>query len=112
MGVGWNKGQSSQLLLWGYVREMIRFPSADMDTPYAWHPSVVDVQLLRVGQLVIAAVPGEFTTMAGRRLKDAVKAKAQQLGMPSDTKVKEVSTVTTSDLQICSFCRAVVFNLH
>ena len=58
-----------------------------MDIPYSWHPSIVDVQLLRIGQLVIAAVPGEFTTMAGRRLKDSVRAKAIQMGMPADTKV-------------------------
>uniref|UniRef100_A0A6N2MPX7 Neutral ceramidase n=1 Tax=Salix viminalis TaxID=40686 RepID=A0A6N2MPX7_SALVM len=30
-------------------------------------------QILRIGQLVILSVPGEFTTMAGRRLRDAVK---------------------------------------
>lgn len=66
----------------------------DMDIPYAWHPSIVDVQLLRIGQLVIAAVPGEFTTMAGRRLKDAVKAQAIAQGMPSDTKVCMATRVT------------------
>ena len=38
-------------------------------------PSIVDVQILRVGQLVILCVPGEFTTMAGRRLRDAVADK-------------------------------------
>lgn len=65
----------------------VLLPTGYMDIPYAWHPSVVDVQLLRVGQLVIAAVPGEFTTMAGRRLKDAVKAKAIEQGMPSDTRI-------------------------
>lgn len=65
----------------------VLLPTGYMDIPYSWHPSVVDVQLLRVGQLVIAAVPGEFTTMAGRRLKDSVKAKAIEMGMPADTKV-------------------------
>ncbi|KAL5056005.1 hypothetical protein RYX36_036687 [Vicia faba] len=30
-------------------------------------------KILRIGQLVILSVPGEFTTMAGRRLRDAVK---------------------------------------
>lgn len=58
-----------------------------MDRPYAWHPSIVDVQLLRVGQLFIAAVPGEFSTMAGRRLKDQIKQKAIDSGMPANTKV-------------------------
>lgn len=31
-------------------------------------------QVLRIGQLVILSVPGEFTTMAGRRLKRAVQS--------------------------------------
>lgn len=35
-------------------------------------PAVVDIQILRVGQLVVLCVPGEFTTMAGRRLRQAV----------------------------------------
>ncbi|KAH9672707.1 Neutral ceramidase 2 [Citrus sinensis] len=36
-------------------------------------PSILPVQILRIGQLVILNVPGEFTTMAGRRLRDAIK---------------------------------------
>ena len=32
----------------------------------------MEIQILRAGQLVILAVPGEFTTMAGRRLREAV----------------------------------------
>ena len=35
-------------------------------------PAIVDIQILRVGQLVILCVPGEFTTMAGRRIKAAI----------------------------------------
>jgi hypothetical protein len=35
-------------------------------------PSIVDIQILRAGQLVILCVPGEFTTMSGRRLRQAV----------------------------------------
>jgi hypothetical protein len=44
-----------------------------MTLPYPWEPSIVDIQILRIGQLVVLAVPGEFTTMAGRRLRKAVK---------------------------------------
>jgi hypothetical protein len=35
-------------------------------------PAIVDIQILRAGQLVVLCVPGEFTTMAGRRLKEAI----------------------------------------
>lgn len=37
-------------------------------------PSIVEIQILRVGQFVILCVPGELTTMAGRRLREAVQA--------------------------------------
>ncbi len=36
-------------------------------------PSIVDVSLFRIGSFIILCVPGEFTTMAGRRLKAAVR---------------------------------------
>nr|CAD7598359.1 unnamed protein product [Timema genevievae] len=40
--------------------------------PYSWQPSIVSTQLAVLGDVAIACVPGEFTTMAGRRLRDAV----------------------------------------
>lgn len=42
--------------------------------PYPWSPSVVNIQMLRVGQLVILVIPGEFTTMSGRRIREAMRA--------------------------------------
>lgn len=47
--------------------------TGDCTFPYPWSPHVVPVQLFRVGQLVILAVPTEFTTMAGRRMREAIK---------------------------------------
>ncbi|KAK6074316.1 Neutral ceramidase 2 [Seiridium cupressi] len=44
----------------------------EVTSPYLWTPNVVDVQAFRVGQLVIIVSPGEATTMAGRRWKQAV----------------------------------------
>ena len=43
--------------------------------PYPWTPEVLPVQILKVGELAIVAVPFECTTMCGRRLKNAVKSK-------------------------------------
>lgn len=37
--------------------------------PYNWTPHVVDIQILRIGNFVILVMPGEFTTMAGRRIR-------------------------------------------
>jgi neutral ceramidase len=42
------------------------------NTPYPWSPNIVDIQVLRVGQLVIIVSPGEATTMSGRRWREAV----------------------------------------
>ncbi|KAI0108123.1 Neutral/alkaline nonlysosomal ceramidase [Daldinia grandis] len=44
----------------------------EVSSPYQWTPNIVDVQVFRVGQLVIIVSPGEATTMAGRRWKNAV----------------------------------------
>lgn len=44
----------------------------EMHSPYQWTPNIVDVQVFRVGQLVMIISPGEASTMAGRRWKEAV----------------------------------------
>lgn len=40
--------------------------------PYEWQPKIVSTQLIQIGQVIVAAVPAEFTTMSGRRLRKAV----------------------------------------
>ena len=39
-----------------------------------WTPQVMPLQLLRIGQLAITTAPGEFTIVAGQRVRDAVDA--------------------------------------
>ncbi|KAF4372198.1 hypothetical protein F8388_005594 [Cannabis sativa] len=74
---------------WKLVRNLLKTPgkeqvdcqhpkpilldTGEMKEPYDWAPSILPIQILRIGQLAILSVPGEFTTMAGRRLRDAVK---------------------------------------
>lgn len=81
---------------WDFISGLLKDPSPEtvechapkpilLDTgelmfPYPWHPSSVDTQILRIGQLAILAVPGEFTTMSGRRLREAVAAAASEMG--------------------------------
>uniref|UniRef100_T1HTG1 Neutral ceramidase n=6 Tax=Rhodnius TaxID=13248 RepID=T1HTG1_RHOPR len=43
-----------------------------MNFPFEWQPSVVSTQLVQLGFIAIACVPGEFTTMSGRRLREKV----------------------------------------
>ena len=44
-----------------------------MTFPYKWHPDIVDTQMIQVGNVLIAALPGEFTTMAGRRMRRTIE---------------------------------------
>jgi neutral ceramidase len=41
--------------------------------PYPWTPEVLPIQIIKIGQLVMAGVPAEFTSMSGRRLKRIIK---------------------------------------
>lgn len=45
-----------------------------MNSPYEWQPKIVSTQVALIGNVVIAGVPGEFTTMAGRRLRSAIRS--------------------------------------
>ena len=40
--------------------------------PHPWTPQILPIQILRIGQLVIAAGPGEFTINAGLRIRRSV----------------------------------------
>ncbi|KAK4306171.1 hypothetical protein Pmani_021982 [Petrolisthes manimaculis] len=50
----------------------ILLDTGEISRPYPWHPKVMDTQMGLVGQLAIMPVPGEFTTMCGRRFRDKV----------------------------------------
>lgn len=79
--------------LWAAVKSLLRVPSpeqkqcqgtkpilldvGEMSTPYPWAPNIVDIQVLRVGQLLIITSPSEVDTMAGRRWREAVATEAE-----------------------------------
>uniref|UniRef100_A0A8C4RQZ4 Neutral ceramidase n=1 Tax=Erpetoichthys calabaricus TaxID=27687 RepID=A0A8C4RQZ4_ERPCA len=54
--------------------------TGEMNQPLPWHPAIVDVQIITIGSLAVVAVPGEFTTMSGRRLREAVKKELESNG--------------------------------
>lgn len=86
--------------LWRVVRHLLKEPSpaqqschgakpilldvGEITTPYQWTPNIVDVQVFRVGQLLIIVSPGEASTMAGRRWKEAVSRSASAMFRSSD----------------------------
>ena len=43
-----------------------------MNIPYQWNPTIVSTQIFKIGNVYILAGPSEFTTMAGRRLRNTV----------------------------------------
>ena len=47
--------------------------TGDCEKPYAWDPETVPISVFRVGSLFILNFPGELTTMAGRRMRKAMK---------------------------------------
>ncbi|KAF8406678.1 hypothetical protein HHK36_008769 [Tetracentron sinense] len=86
---GFQQGDTEISDYWRSVRDSLKKPSqyqedcqkpkavlldtGEMFVPFQWAPSILPIQILRLGKLVILSVPGEFTTMAGRRLREAVK---------------------------------------
>ncbi|XP_031838351.1 neutral ceramidase [Nomia melanderi] len=83
------QGTTTANPLWNAVRNLLAVPTREdikchgakpillatgrMTLPYEWQPSVVSTQVALIGNVVIAGVPGEFTTMSGRRLREAIK---------------------------------------
>lgn len=91
-------GPSQSNPLWYVVRGLLHDPTpqqrachhpktilldvGEMNVPYAWSANIVDMQLLRVGPLIIVVSASETTTMAGRRWKEAVaRGSEEQLGI-------------------------------
>jgi neutral ceramidase len=55
-----------------YPKPILLAPSKGEPDPFV--PDVLELQIIRIGQLAIIGQPGEITTMAGRRLRDIIKA--------------------------------------
>lgn len=95
-----NTGSPNANPLWAAVRGFLHEPSkeqkachhskpilldvGEIQNPYLWTPNIVDVQLLRIGQLIIIVSPGEATTMAGRRWKEAIHKSASESDLTDD----------------------------
>lgn len=98
-----NSGSPNANPIWSVVSGFLREPSelqklchspkpilldvGEIENPYLWTPNVVDIQLLRVGQLLIIVSPGEATTMAGRRWKEAIASSASLASLTAEDPV-------------------------
>uniref|UniRef100_A0A6P4FLE6 Neutral ceramidase n=1 Tax=Drosophila rhopaloa TaxID=1041015 RepID=A0A6P4FLE6_DRORH len=90
------QGTTTDNAMWNFVRDFIAAPTQEdikchepkpillatgrATFPYEWQPKIVSDQLLKIGDVIIAAVPCEFTTMAGRRLRNQIRAAASAAG--------------------------------
>ncbi|KAH8695610.1 putative neutral/alkaline nonlysosomal ceramidase [Talaromyces proteolyticus] len=95
-----NTGPATKNPLWLIVHDLIHTPGPEQvkcqapkdilfdigqnTIPYAWAPDIVDVQGLRLGQLLVIVSPSEVTTMSGRRWKAMVSQEAQKVLSISD----------------------------
>ncbi|KAL6200285.1 hypothetical protein ACLB2K_030067 [Fragaria x ananassa] len=112
---GDNKGNP----FWRLVRNVLKTPgqeqvdcqspkpilldTGEMKQPYDWAPAILPIQIFRIGQLVILSVPGEFTTMAGRRLRDAVKAELTSGGHGGNIHVVLAGLTNTYSQYVTTF---------
>ncbi|XP_076775180.1 neutral ceramidase isoform X1 [Arvicanthis niloticus] len=78
-------GKPSQEIIECQKPKPILVHTGELTKPHPWHPDIVDVQIVTLGSLAIAAIPGEFTTMSGRRFREAVKKEFALYGMKDMT---------------------------
>ncbi|XP_077246297.1 neutral ceramidase 2-like [Tasmannia lanceolata] len=119
---GFQQGDTEINEFWKRLRDILKEPSkqqvecqkpknvllstGEMFKPYQWAPSILPIQILRIGKLVILSVPGEFTTMAGRRLREAVKETLISKGkgeFDTDTQVVIAGLTNTYSQYIATF---------
>ena len=62
----------------------ILLPTGDLKIPWPWAPDTLPFSILRIGQFAILVVPSELTTMAGRRLRGAVRERLISKGVMGD----------------------------
>ncbi|RWS16014.1 neutral ceramidase-like protein [Dinothrombium tinctorium] len=89
------QGATKSTPVWNIVRNFLKRPTPEMEKchhpkpilvatgimkrPYDWQPQIVPTQIVQIGNIVIVALPGEFTTMAGRRIRETVEAEFKRL---------------------------------
>lgn len=118
-----DSGKPNASPVWKVVSGLLREPSpeqkkcqepkpilldvGEISQPYPWTPNIVDIQVLRVGQLLIIVSPSEATTMSGRRWKAAVAKAAESfldkpiavLGGPANSYSHYCATPEEFDVQ-------------
>ncbi|EFN86684.1 Neutral ceramidase [Harpegnathos saltator] len=103
------QGTTTSNPLWNTVRNLVAKPTKEdidchgakpillatgrMKLPYQWQPKIVSTQVAVIGNVVVAGVPGEFTTMSGRRLREAIKRVMNDASSNDDDDDDEISVI-------------------
>ncbi|XP_011300650.1 neutral ceramidase [Fopius arisanus] len=98
------QGTTTSNPVWNAVRNFVAAPTEEdikchgvkpillatgrMWLPYQWQPKIVSTHLAAIGDFVIAGVPGEFTTMSGRRMRETIAT-----AMKESTQVEPIVTI-------------------
>ncbi|KAK6626773.1 hypothetical protein RUM44_009250 [Polyplax serrata] len=107
------QGTVSTNTMWNLVRNILATPTDEdircqapkpillatgrMTFPFDWQPKIVSTQLGLIGNVALVAVPGEFTTMAGRRLKNETTEMMKSWGVENATSIIAGLSNTYSD---------------
>jgi len=65
----------------GGIREMKREHRKGALRELPWTPHILPLQLVKLGKIVLAAFPGEITTVAGQRLRDMLERELASKGI-------------------------------
>ncbi|XP_053985097.1 neutral ceramidase [Hylaeus volcanicus] len=97
------QGTTTANPMWNAVRNLLAAPTPEdikchspkpillatgrMVLPYEWQPKIVSTQVALIGNVLIAGVPGEFTTMSGRRLRQAISTVMNDVASNDETSI-------------------------
>ncbi|KAG8135399.1 hypothetical protein E2320_008422 [Naja naja] len=68
LGYSFAAGTTEGDPIWDSIRDLFL-----LTKPYPWQSKIVDIQMFTIGSAAFVGLPGEFTTMSGRRVREAVK---------------------------------------
>lgn len=118
-GFNFTQGDTSGNAMWDAVTNFLATPTADdvichhpkpillmtgrTSRPYQWTPSILPTQIFTIGDVVIVGLAGEFTTMAGRRVRSQIQSNfgsQRQVILSGLTNIYSSYVVTPEEYQV------------
>lgn len=118
-GFNFTQGDTSGNPMWDAVTNFLSPPTEDdiachhpkpillmtgrTSRPYQWTPSILPTQIFTIGDAVIVGLPGEFTTMSGRRVRSEIQTNfgsQRQVILSGLTNIYSSYVVTPEEYQV------------